>query len=182
MLLRPSGLARTLHGRGVDCIQWAHRTTENGLPDLRDLPCPSVRKAASRSRTLENADPFMRGIMIHSLMARGIAFDEAFHAANEVRSRVGDRAVLEKSELAKMLREILGPEPFAEDPRVPLPGAEITVMGRGKGVPFSKGHLSQSAARGRARPQRCVRCRARNRTRTGRDAVRARSTAATCVG
>ncbi|MBW2287369.1 MAG: zeta toxin family protein [Deltaproteobacteria bacterium] len=88
--------------------------------------------------------PFMRGIMIHSLMARGIAFDEAFHAANEVRSRVGDRVVLEKSELAKMLREILGPEPFAEDPRVPLPGAEITVTGRGKGVPFSKGHLSQS--------------------------------------
>jgi 2-phosphoglycerate kinase len=88
--------------------------------------------------------PFMRGIMIHSLMARGIAFDEAFHAANEVRSRVGDRVVLEKSELAKMLREILGPEPFAEDPRVPFPGAEITVTGRGKGVPFSKGHLSQS--------------------------------------
>jgi 2-phosphoglycerate kinase len=86
----------------------------------------------------------MRGIMIHSLMARGIAFDEAFHAANEVRSRVGDRVVLEKSELAKMLRDILGPEPFAEDPRVPLPGAEITVTGRGKGVPFSKGHLSQS--------------------------------------
>ncbi len=86
----------------------------------------------------------MRGIMIHSLMARGIAFDEAFHAANEVRSRLGDRAVLEKSELAKMLREILGPEPFAEDPRAPLPGAIITVMGHGKGVPFSKGILSQS--------------------------------------
>jgi 2-phosphoglycerate kinase len=88
--------------------------------------------------------PFMRGIMIHSLMARGIPFDEAFHAANEVRRRLGDRAVLEKSELVKMLHEILGPEPFAEDPRVSLPGAEISVTGRGKGVPFSKGRLSQS--------------------------------------
>jgi 2-phosphoglycerate kinase len=88
--------------------------------------------------------PFMRGIMIHSLMARGISFDEAFHTAAEVRRRLGDRAVLDKSELAKMVREILGPEPFAEDPRVSLPGPEITVTGPGKGIPFSKGRLSQS--------------------------------------
>jgi len=82
--------------------------------------------------------------MVHSLMARGIAFDEAFRAANEVRSRIGDRTVLEKGELVKLLHEILGPEPFAEDPRIPLPGAEITVTGHGRSVPFSKGHLSQS--------------------------------------
>jgi len=88
--------------------------------------------------------PFMRGIMVHSLMARGISFDEAFHAANAVRSRIGDRGVLPRSELAKMVREILGPEPFSEDPRVPLPGSEIVVTGRGAPVPFSKGHLSQS--------------------------------------
>jgi 2-phosphoglycerate kinase len=122
-----------------------------GSPDDRKRASGPARVSLSERQKgriqVEDAGkrrPFMRGIMIHSLMARGIAFDEAFHAANEVRSRVGDRVVLEKSELAKMLREIFGPEPFAEDPRVPLPGAEITVTGRGKGVPFSKGHLSQS--------------------------------------
>jgi 2-phosphoglycerate kinase len=122
-----------------------------GSPDDRKRASGPARSSLSERQKgriqVEDAGkrrPFMRGIMIHSLMARGIAFDEAFHAANEVRSRLGDRAVLEKSELAKMLREILGPEPFAEDPRLPLPGAVITVMGHGKGVPFSKGTLSQS--------------------------------------
>jgi 2-phosphoglycerate kinase len=122
-----------------------------GSPDDRKRASGPARSSLSERQKgriqVEDAGkrrPFMRGIMIHSLMARGITFDEAFHAANEVRSRLGDRVVLSKSELAKMVREILGPEPFAEDRRVPLPGAEVTVTGRGKGVPFSKGHLSQS--------------------------------------
>jgi 2-phosphoglycerate kinase len=85
----------------------------------------------------------MRGIVIHSLMARGIAFEDAYRTAEEVRDRFGDRAVVQKSEIVKILREILGNEPFQEDRVVPLPDA-ITVTGRGKGVPFSKGHLSQS--------------------------------------
>jgi 2-phosphoglycerate kinase len=50
----------------------------------------------------------MRGIVIHSLMARGITFETAYGTADEVRARFGDRAVVQKSEIAKILREILG--------------------------------------------------------------------------
>jgi len=86
--------------------------------------------------------PFMRGIMIHSLMARGISFEDAFHAANAVRDRIRGRAHVDKDELAKLAEEILGEEVLAEA-RPPFPPA-IRVMGEGKGLPFSKGVLSQS--------------------------------------
>jgi len=85
----------------------------------------------------------MRGIVIHSLMARGISFEDAYRAADEVRDRFGDCAVIQRSEIAKILRGILGAEPFREGRTALLPGS-ITVTSRGKGVPFSKGHLSQS--------------------------------------
>jgi 2-phosphoglycerate kinase len=85
----------------------------------------------------------MRGIVIHSLMARGIGFEDAYRAADAVRARFGDRAVVGESEIAEALRELLGDEPFQEDRAAPLP-PDITVTRRGKGEPFSKGHLSQS--------------------------------------
>ncbi len=88
--------------------------------------------------------PFMRGIMIHSLMARGVAFEDAYGAANEVRKRIAGRSVVSKAEIAGALREILGEDPFREDRRLPLP-TDIAVTGQGeRGLPFSKGRLSQS--------------------------------------
>ena len=87
--------------------------------------------------------PFMRGIMIHSLMARGVVFEDAYRAANEVRRRIGGRQVVPKGEIAAAVREILGEEPFQEDRPLPLP-ASITVTGSGHEAPFSKGILSQS--------------------------------------
>ena len=38
--------------------------------------------------------PFMRGIMVHSLMARGVGFDEAYHTASLVRDRFSDLAMV----------------------------------------------------------------------------------------
>jgi 2-phosphoglycerate kinase len=87
--------------------------------------------------------PFMRGIMVHSLMARGVTFEEAFRTANEVRQRVRGRSLVPREEIANAVREILGNQPFDEERRFPLP-PNITVTGRGKGLPFSKGVLSQS--------------------------------------
>jgi 2-phosphoglycerate kinase len=87
--------------------------------------------------------PFMRGIMIHSLTARGVPFDEAYRTANEIRERIGDRTVVPREEIGKAVRELLGGAPFQEDQRLPLP-ADIVITGRGKGTPFSKGVLSQS--------------------------------------
>jgi len=87
--------------------------------------------------------PFMRGIMVHSLMARGIAFDEAYRTANKIRERLRGRSVVPKDELAKAVLEILGPQRDPVEPALSITD-EITVTGRGSGLPFSKGILSQS--------------------------------------
>ncbi|MFV1978150.1 MAG: ATP cone domain-containing protein [Myxococcota bacterium] len=87
--------------------------------------------------------PFMRGIMVHSLMARGIAFDQAYRTANRIRERLRGRSVVPKDELAKAVLELLGPPGDRVEPALPVVD-EITVTGRGSGSPFSKGILSQS--------------------------------------
>ena len=86
----------------------------------------------------------MRGIMIHSLMARGVGFEEAYRAANALRDRLAPGAVVQKEDLRKGLRELLGNEPFLEEHRLTLPAEYEVVSGDGKGRPFSKGILSQS--------------------------------------
>lgn len=88
--------------------------------------------------------PFMRGIMVHSLMARGISFDEAFKTANLVKERTQDRGVVARSELAKIVGEILGSEVLGDhQPPIPIPGG-IMVGGAEDANPFSKGLLAQS--------------------------------------
>jgi 2-phosphoglycerate kinase len=86
--------------------------------------------------------PFMRGIMVHSLMERGVPFEDAYRAANSVRQRLRGRSVVAKEELAKALEEVLRGSGF-EEARGRLPD-EISITGNGKGLPFSKGILSQS--------------------------------------
>ncbi len=106
----------------------------------KDAPRPDP--ASSRLVVEEDGRrrPFMRGIMVHSLMERGVSFEEAYRAANSVRQRMRGRSVVAKEELAKALGEILGDY---EEGRPRLPD-EITITGHGKGLPFSKGILSQS--------------------------------------
>jgi len=87
--------------------------------------------------------PFMRGILVHSLIARGVPFDEATHAANVVRDRLRPRQVIDKAAIVAVLHELLDPALFEGEhlmPRAP----EIVVRGKGRDRPFSKGVLSQS--------------------------------------
>ena len=117
--------------------------------DNTDSTSPSRRKRKGTKRgdkralVVEDsglARPYMRGIMIHSLMARGIAFDEAYETSQQVADRLRDRPTVDREELGAMAREILG-EAFATGKPIPIP---INVVGdRGKGS-FSKGTLSQS--------------------------------------
>jgi len=91
-----------------------------------------------------NQRPFMRGIMVHSLMARGVAFEDALTTADQVRVRIRGRGVVPRGELAKLVVEILGSENLGEhQPPIPLP-ASIEVGSEGDSSPFSKGTLSQS--------------------------------------
>jgi 2-phosphoglycerate kinase len=87
--------------------------------------------------------PFMRGIMIHSLMARGVSFEAAARTATQVRDRLRGHLVVEKSEINAEIRKILGDAPFESEHHLPTP-VDIIVTGRGQGQPFSKGVLSQS--------------------------------------
>jgi 2-phosphoglycerate kinase len=85
--------------------------------------------------------PFMRGIMVHSLMARGVSFEEAYRVANLVRDKIRGRPLVRRDELTTLLEGEFGGrlEP------APLPLARpITVADRHTRTPFSKGVLAQS--------------------------------------
>jgi 2-phosphoglycerate kinase len=86
--------------------------------------------------------PFMRGILIHSLMAQGVAYEDAYRAAKVVRERVLPKGLVTPDEIVRLVAEELGPE-AAPSPRTRVPES-ILVTGRGEGAPFSKGFLSQS--------------------------------------
>ena len=107
---------------------------------------PSADGFAVAVEGAEGRRPFMRGIMVHSLMARGIDFEVAYATADEIRGRIGELKTVERSDLAKLVREILD-EDVLSDHQPPLPplGGRILVSGEGRSpVPFSKGTLSQS--------------------------------------
>jgi 2-phosphoglycerate kinase len=99
-----------------------------------------------------NRRPFMRGIIIHSLMARGVSFEDADRTANEVRDRVQDRSIVTKAEIVSEVRKILGDTPFEWDYQLPAP-ADISVKGQGQTQPFSKGVLAQSLLAAAIDPQ-----------------------------
>ena len=83
----------------------------------------------------------MRGIMIHSLMARGVAYEDALRTAECVRSEFAGRKLVTREELAAAVADQLGD---ALAPGPDLFPELITVSGNGSGNPFSKGILSQS--------------------------------------
>jgi len=91
----------------------------------------------------ERRRPFMRGIMIHSLMARGIAFEDAYLTANTIRDRVRGVQTVTKEEIAKAVVELLGEGVFTEE-HPPPQAPDIAVVAREDRYPFSKGILSQS--------------------------------------
>lgn len=91
--------------------------------------------------------PFMRGIMVHSLLSRGASFDAAYRTATAVRDKIRGREVVRRDELAQMVEELLGgaletpPEAAFVPPAIQVrddraPDRDTT--------PFSKGILAQS--------------------------------------
>jgi 2-phosphoglycerate kinase len=87
--------------------------------------------------------PFMRGIMVHSLMARGVSFEDAYRAANLVRDQIRGREVVQREELASLLKQEFDPRGGLEPAPLPLPRTITVVQGRTR-TPFSKGVLAQS--------------------------------------
>lgn len=85
----------------------------------------------------------MRGILVHSLMARGLPFDESYKVANAVRDDLRGRGTVSREALATRVAEELATRGLLTDAR--SAGApSIQVHGRQGSNPFSKGFLSQS--------------------------------------
>ena len=87
--------------------------------------------------------PFMRGILIHSLMSRGVSFEDAYGVANDVRQRLRGRVVT-REQLAEAVAEACARKGVAAEPPSPAVSPDITVARPGEEAPFSKGILSQS--------------------------------------
>ena len=87
--------------------------------------------------------PFMRGILVHSLMSRGLSFDEAYGVANEIRDRLLDKPLVRREQLATEIRSLLAERELPADPPTAV-SPRIRVTGHRGASPFSKGFLSQS--------------------------------------
>jgi 2-phosphoglycerate kinase len=88
--------------------------------------------------------PFMRGILVHSLMARGLAFEDAYPAANAVRERLRGRGAVSVEELGEAVQAVLRERSLPEDAAGPPSANAIRVTTPEGAAPFSKGFLSQS--------------------------------------
>ena len=96
--------------------------------------------------------PFMRGIMIHSLMSRGASFDEAYAAASSIRDELAGRESVGRAEITKLIERVF-PEGLEERPP-PLPPMIQVVGEQGQSAPFSKGELSKSLLAAAIEPER----------------------------
>jgi 2-phosphoglycerate kinase len=91
----------------------------------------------------EGPRPFMRGILVQSLVSRGVPFDAALATATKVRERIARRGSVEQDELKQLVEELLGENP----PLEPLPRVQEPPRVRGPGgssTPLSKGILAVS--------------------------------------
>lgn len=88
--------------------------------------------------------PFMRGILVHSLMARGLSFEDALGAANATRDRLRGRGVVALALLTSTVDAVLAERNLLEEARPPAVGPAIRVTSPSRSDPFSKGFLSQS--------------------------------------
>jgi 2-phosphoglycerate kinase len=88
--------------------------------------------------------PFMRGILVHSLMARGLAFEDAYASANAVRERLRGRGSVTVEDLGRAVQEVLRERSLPEEAAGQPVGPTIHVTTPSGAAPFSKGFLSQS--------------------------------------
>ena len=92
--------------------------------------------------------PFLRGMITHSLIERGLSFKEAYEAASLVRDCVGEKGEVNKGDLRKLIDSVVQ-ERFGEGfkkafAQFKVQAPVILVRGTTSEVPFSKGILSRS--------------------------------------
>jgi 2-phosphoglycerate kinase len=87
--------------------------------------------------------PFMRGILVQSLVSRGVPFDLALDTATRIRDRIAESGEVDRTDLAKLIQEFLGDR---ELDAVPMREVRTPMVldARGSATPFSKGILAAS--------------------------------------
>ena len=88
----------------------------------------------------------MRGILVQSLVSRGVPFEVALETATRVRERIVEQGEVEPDELRKLVDELLPAEYELEPPPRRSLGLDPPRVKsqRGTSTPFSKGMLSVS--------------------------------------
>ncbi len=86
----------------------------------------------------------MRGILVQSLVSRGVPFDVALSTATEIRDRIVDRDSVEPGDLAKLIEELLSDRYELEVDDRPLREPPVVTLHKGRGQRFSKGLLVAS--------------------------------------
>ena len=90
---------------------------------------------------------FLRGMVTHDLVRRGVDFDTAYATARAVRDRIGDRDEIAAAEIEDLVSEHLEGV-LGHDPTGPRPTSEVSpdlkVIYDGVEQPFSRGLLARS--------------------------------------
>ena len=90
--------------------------------------------------------PFLRGLLTHDLMLRGLSFEDAYATARAVRDQIAHRETIPSAELADLIESRLETSfgsDFAPAKRVAAaPTMHVTYAGDAQ--PFSRGLLAQS--------------------------------------
>ena len=102
--------------------------------------------------------PFMRGMLAHKLMQRGLSFDQAYQISKDARSYFQQQAEVTTESLMQSVDELIvaryGQEVLKELNSELFPsGKQISVFRRNATAPFSKGLLTQSITSAGVKPE-----------------------------
>ena len=102
--------------------------------------------------------PFMRGMLVHKLIQRGLSFDQAYQISKDAKSFFQEQAEVSTESLMKSVDELIvaryGKELLKGLTKELFPsGKQICVFRRNATAPFSKGLLTQSITASGLKPE-----------------------------
>jgi 2-phosphoglycerate kinase len=102
--------------------------------------------------------PFMRGMLAHKLIQRGLSFDQAYQISKDARSFFQEQAEVSSDSLMQVVDELIvdryGKELLRGLTQDLFPtGKQISVFRRNATAPFSKGLLTQSITSSGLKPE-----------------------------
>ena len=116
----------------------------------KKISAKNRRKASLTVISPQGRQPFMRGVVTHELMQRGLEFDDAYAVAHAVKGRLTDRHEVSSEELWDLILELTETSLGADAARrvslvaAAAPPAGIVVSRGDQVQPFSRGLLARS--------------------------------------